>query len=742
VPRHRATLVPRPRLVVRLEAGVRGPVTILAAPAGWGKTTVVSAWRTEAAAPGSGTRLVAWVSLDAADNDPVRFWAYVLTALNMVQPGIGDDALALLRAPQPPPIEAILTPLLNALAIAAHDLVLVLDDYHVIEAEPVHAAVAFVLDHLPPRLHLVISTRADPPLPLARLRAQGGVTELRAADLSFTPDEAAAFLTVALGVALPAEAIAALEARSEGWIAALQLAALSVQGRTREQIEDFIAAFTGSNRYIADYLVEEVLTRQPAAIQDFVLRTAVVDRLCAALCEGLLSDDSTHPQGLGHEPVEAQVEAHRPPSSQLGVPSTPLPPPRARALLEQAEHANLFLIPLDDERKWYRYHHLFTDVLRSRLRQEEPALYVALHQRASAWFKEQGLIEEAVEHALAAADFERAASLIEQHGFMLAFRLNRFETALRWLALLPEMVAIAHPLLKVQHAVLLTYAYEAEAAEARLREAEAVITCGAAVSPDSSGPGDALVPPARAILGYVALVRGSVVSVTGDIVRALALARQGLDLIPESDAPWRVAAIIALANEYLVSGDVTPAAERRVTAAMDAAHTVVDFPLLTLAILSIQGHIRVVQGQLRQALATFREVPPLAVPPLSLANLPGSQAYEVGLGELLREWNDFAVAEEHLRRGVDELSGRLVLPADTLALGYLALARLQWARGEPAAALDMLDTFAEMARRRGFTPELVERGAAVRAQLALASGDFPAAVRWAEASGLSADDAE
>ncbi len=738
IPRPRADLVPRPRLLARVDAGLRGPVTVLAAPASWGKTTVLSAWQAEAAASGSGTRPVAWVSLDAADNDPVRFWTYVLTALNMVQPGIGDDALALLRAPQPPSIEAILTPLLNALAAAPQDVVLVLDDYHVVESGTVHAAVAFLLDHLPHQLHLVIATREDPPLPLARLRAQGGVTELRAADLSFTLEETAAFLAAALGIALPTEVISALEARSEGWIAGLQLAALSVQGRSPEQVEAFVAAFTGSNRYIADYLVEEVLARQPAAIQDFVLRTAVLDRLCAPLCERLLTNDD----------LAADDSRGRPPAS-AGSPGEIASPQRpvAQPLLEQVERANLFLIPLDDERRWYRYHHLFADVLRSRLRQTDPRVAAELHQRASAWFAEQGLVEEAVEHALAAADFERAADLIEQNAALLAVREGRFETALAWLRALPHAVADARPLLKVQHAVLLMYSYQFDAAKARLDEAEADVAAGVARSAststmDGAGPGDALPDHARTILGYVAAVRATLVSATGDLARALALARQALDLMPESDTPWRVAAVISLAYAYAVSGDVTPSAERQAAAAMAVARTAVDFPVLTLSILVILGHMQIVQGRLRQALATFREVPSLAVPPLSLANLPGSHFYEVGLGEVLLEWNDLDAAEEHLTQGVDELGGRLVLVADGLAQGYLSLARLRWARGEQAAALATLDTFDEITRGRTFAPALVKRGAAVRAQLAIAAGDLPAAVRWAEANGLTSDDAE
>jgi LuxR family maltose regulon positive regulatory protein len=732
IPRPRPNAISRPDLLARVDRGLRGPLTVLAAPAGWGKTTVLSSWWAEVEAADAWR--MAWVSLDAGDNDPVRFWTYVLTALDSVHPGLGEDALALLRAPQPPPIESVVTLLLNALATTSRDVILVLDDFHVIEAPQVHAALNFMLDHAPSQLHVVLATREDPPLPLARLRAQGGVTELRAADLRFTPVEAAQFLGAAVGAPVSPQALLALETRNEGWIAGLQLAVLSLQGRSREQAEAFLAAFAGSNRYIADYLVEEVLACQPKAIQAFLLRTAVVDRFCAPLCDRLLAADDTTAEGT-RGGLPASVE----PATQFTTPLRPV----AQSLLEQVERANLFLIPLDDERQWYRYHHLFAGVLRSRLQELDPALPAELHRRASVWFEEQGLVEEAVEYALAAADFEHAATLIEDHAFLVALSLSRFETALRWLARLPEAVAMAHPLLKVQHAVLLTYTYEPDAAEARLREAEAGIARGAATpSANDFGAGDALTDPARTILGYIALIRGSVVSVTGDVARALTFARQSSDLIPESDSPWRAGAVIALANGYQVSGEVTAATDRQVAAAMAAARTVADYTLLTMSILSIQGHIQLVQGRLRQALASFQQVPPLAVPPLTLANLPGSQSYEVGLGDLFREWNDFAAAEEHLRKGVDELDGRILLPADVLALGYLAMARLQWARGAQATALETLDTFAELARRRGFASELVEREAAVRAQLAIAAGDVTAAARWADASGLSSNEAD
>jgi LuxR family maltose regulon positive regulatory protein len=735
-PRPRPDLVSRPRLLARLEAGLCGPLTMLSAPAGWGKTSILSAWCSRFRDVSDSDWPVAWVSLDAGDNDPVRFWTYVLTALNAVQPGICDDALALVRAPQPPPIEAILTVLLNALSASTVDVILALDDYHVIEAEPAHAALAFVLDHLPSQLHVIISTREDPPLPLARLRAQGGVTELRAADLRFMPEETAAFLATALGVALPPETIAALEARSEGWIAGLQLAALSVQGRSREQVEAFLAAFTSSNRYIADYLIEEVLARQPEAIQDFLLQTAVFDRFCAPLCERLLSDTEPNANlaAMGPQGETARTAGHARTSSRHTT---------AQALLEQVERANLFLIPLDDERVWYRYHHLFADVLRARLLRVDPSLYAELHRRASAWFEEQGLIEEAVEYALNASNFDHAATLLEHGAVERAVRAGRFETGLAWLRAMPQALVRARPLLSTVHAVLLLYTYQFDAVEDRLRDAETTLLLSASGPPrEGVLASDGLSDDARFILGYVALIRSSLPRLIGDTARTLDLTRQALDLIPASDTTWRAAALVGLATEYEVSGDVTLATERRVVAAIEAARNTADLPVVTLAAIAILGRVQVQQGRLRQAVATFREAEQLAGLPLGLENMVDSHVYAVSLGDVLREWNDVDAAERYLLRGVDEQGGHLALNASMLTQGYAALARVHGARGETAKALAMLDGLAEVARRRGFVTEMLEWAAAVRAELALAGGDLRAAARWAEASGLAPDDAE
>jgi LuxR family maltose regulon positive regulatory protein len=392
IPPSRRRVVLRPRLVERLNEGLAAgnKLTLVSAPAGFGKTTLIGEW-----VAGCG-RPAAWLSLDEADSDLSRFLTYVIAALQTVAPGIGDGVLTMLGSPQPPPLESTLTALLNDLSAIPSDVVLVLDDYHVLDAKPVDDALAFLVEHLPPQVHLVITTREDPALPLARLRARGQMTELRAADLRFTLSEAGGFLNQAMDLDLSTEEVGALEARTEGWIAGLQLAAISLRGRS--DAAGFIESFAGSNRFVLDYLLEEVLQRQPDAVRAFLLRTSILERLCGALCDALLLDASASSQET----------------------------------LEYLERANLFIVPLDTERRWYRYHHLFAELLRQRLQQSttssvgDDGMGVAqLHSRASRWHEDHCLDMEAFQHAAAANDIERAERLIKQEAMPPAFTPRR-----------------------------------------------------------------------------------------------------------------------------------------------------------------------------------------------------------------------------------------------------------------------------------------------------------------------------
>ena len=416
IPPPRSKIVLRSRLIERLNEGLSAgrKLTLISASAGFGKTTLVSEW-----VAGCG-RPVAWLSLDEGDNDPTRFLTYFIAALQTIDVNIGAGVLGVLQSPQPPPIESILTALLNEITTIPDDFVLVLDDYHVIDSKPVDEALTFLLEHLPPQMHLVIATREDPHLPLARLRARGQLTELRAADLRFTPAEATDFLNQMMGLNISAENIAALETRTEGWIAGLQLAALSMQGH--QDTTNFIKSFTGSHHFVLDYLVEEVLHQQPEDVQTFLLRTSILDRLCGSLCDAVLGS----PSASGQE------------------------------TLEYLEHANLFIVPLDNERRWYRYHHLFADVLRMHLMAEQPDQVSVLHRRASEWYEHNGSAADAIRHALAAEDFERAATLVELA--VPEMRRNRqgaTVTELGWLKALPDELVRFRPVLCVDYAYAL-----------------------------------------------------------------------------------------------------------------------------------------------------------------------------------------------------------------------------------------------------------------------------------------------
>ncbi len=724
IPRPRPDLMPRPRLLAQLEAGVRRPLTVLAASAGWGKTSVLSAWCAASRrdySEGGNSRPIAWVSLDAGDNDPVRFWTYILTALNEAYSGMTEDALSLLRLSQSPALEGVLTLLLNAVSALSIEVVLVLDDYHLITNAAVHTSLTYLLEHAPPSLHLVLATREDPPLPLARQRAQGAVTEMRAADLRFTPEEATQFLTATLGSPLSDDVVQTIEVRSEGWIAGLQLATLSLHGRTGEQVESFTAAFAGSNRYIVDYLVEEVLARQPPEVQTFLLRSAVAERFCAPLCERLLDKDDIAATSIDTV------------SSRRSTPADALGPTPTHSILEQVERANLFLIPLDDERHWYRYHHLFADALRSRLRKADPGLYGELHSRASAWFEAHGLISEAVQHALTAADFERAAAMIEEHSLIVGMG-GQVETVIGWLHALPEPLIRARPRLCLCNAALhfMIGPGQPEEQNARMRDAAAAVA--------TWRQADAKEPELPAVLGMLAFVRAVFVLFSGDLERSVADAQEACDLLSETDSLWYTLARYYVGRAYLATGDATAATEHALRTTIEALRTSGN-AYMALSGTRMLADLMRLQGHLRAAAATYEASVGVDATSQFMEEYLFDLIYCFGLGEVLLEWNELSGAERLLTQGM-HLHERWVFGAHWITKGYLVLARLQQARGEVAAAVATLDAFAALGERRHFVAALRARGEAMRAQLALAQGSLVKAVHWAQGCGLSAADAE
>ncbi len=646
VPPTQPSVVHRPRLIERLNDGSHRRLTLICAPAGFGKSTLISKW------VGGCGRPAAWLSLDEGDSDPTRFVAYLVAALRTVAADIGEGVLGMLQPPRPPPTESILTALLNEISSAPDEIVLVLDDYHVIDARAVDDALAFLIEHLPPRMHLIIATREDPHLHLARLRARGQLTELRAADLRFTPSEAAEFLNQMMGLDLSEEDIAALETRTEGWIAGLQLAAISMRGR--EDATGFIESFTGSHHFVLDYLVEEVLGQQSESVQAFLLSTSILDHLCGPLCDAVLQDSSASGQET----------------------------------LEYLEHANLFLAPLDDERRWYRYHHLFAELLRQRLHQsatsstgDERGSVAELHRRASIWYEDNGLKIEAFQHAAAANDVERAERLIEGEGMLLHFR-GAGAPVLNWLESLPKTVLDARPTLWVTYASALLFVSQTTDVEQELQAAEAALQ---GAEPDDE---------TRNLVGRIAAIRATLAIPRHQVETIIVQSRRALEYLRPDNLPVRTAITWALGFAYRLQGD-RAAASRAYTEAISNSEAIGHI-IINIAATTSLGHIQEAENQLHLAAETYRRVLRLAGdPPWPLACV----AY-LGLARITYQWNDLDTAGQHGQQSL-QLT-RQMESIDTFADCGVFLARLKLAQGDVPGATAVLDEAEEFVRQHNF----------------------------------------
>ena len=687
VPRRRRGVVPRPRLSDRLSHGTESALTLVSAPAGFGKTTLLTEWL--AASPADG-RSTAWLSLDQRDNDPSLFWTYLVTALKTAAPGVGAGALSLLQSPQPP-IEAVLGSLLNDLAAISNDVVLVLDDYHVIDAPDVQDGMAFLLEHLPAQLHLVIAGRADPTLPLARLRGRGELVEIRGADLRFTPAEVAAYLNGVMGLVLTATDVAALEGRTEGWIAALQLAALSMQGR--DDVAAFIAGFAGDDRYIVDYLAEEVLHRQPDQVQHFLLQTSILDRLSGPLCDAVTGQDG------------------------------------GKAKLAALERGNLFLVPLDDRRRWYRYHQLFADVLQVHLLDEQPDDVADLHRRASAWYEQNDEPSEAIRHALAAKDFERAADLVELA--IPALRKSRQEAVVRgWITVLPDEVVRVRPVLNVSFAGALLAGGELEGVEDRLRDAEQLLDAMTSSSARMVVVDD---EEFRRLPGMIELYRAAQALARGDVPGTVRHARRTLELSAEEDHLGRAAAAGLLGLASWASGDLEAAhsAYSECMAGLQRAGYVAD----TLGCAIALADIRLAQGRLAEAMRTYEQALQRATEQGGPV-LRGTADMYVGMSELHRERDDLPTATQYLLKS-QELGEHTGLPQNQYRW-RVAMARIREAEGDLGGALDLLNE-AERLYVGDFFPN-VRPVPALRARVWVAQGALGEALGWVRERGLSVED--
>jgi LuxR family maltose regulon positive regulatory protein len=682
IPPRRANVITRPRLIEKLLSGVNRPgsLLLLSGPAGFGKTTLLSEFVAQLKHP------VAWVSLDEGDNDPIRFWTYLISGCQLIREGVGQTALGLLRTPQPLSDETIPTILINDLAQLEGSLVLVLDDFQAIQNPAIHTAVAFLLDHLPAGLHLALSTRVDPPFPLARLRARNQLVEIRAQDLRFNVEEALEFLNRTMGLNLSIEEVSALEARTEGWIAGLQLAALSMQRRS--DVPAFIQAFTGSHVYIAEYLMEEVLRQQPPEVQSFLLQTSILERLNAELCEAITG-----------RLERSNVSTFQP----------------VNDILRYLERANLFLIPLDDEGQWYRYHHLFADLLQARLRQSLRVEAIsALHQRAAAWYEHNGFAELAVSHTLAAKDFDQAARLVEKYAYQFMTR-GELTTCMQWMAALPEDVTRRRPQFVLAKAWALTFAGEFQQVEPLLQQVEVLIRK------------ESDTPAGREMLGSACAMRAFFAMLAGEYERALELAERAESLSPEGSTGARSLLPYTLGTALRGQGQYEKAAQAYAREIQMGERF--DDPLIWITGITELINTLRMQGRLREAVETGRKAL-LRLAERGAAQFGSLAKAEVALCEVLREQNELDEACERVHGAINRMQA-WGMPTDRL-FAYLVLAHIQESQGDVDGARESLQIAKEL---RDAHPVLMNLARAVdiyEIRLLLATHNVAAAERLLE----------
>lgn len=668
IPPIRTAIVPRPGLIARLNEGLAAghKLTLISAPAGFGKTTLVSEWIAGCGLP------VGWLSLDESDTNPSRFLSYLIMALQLIKSGIGERLLSALQSREAPKIEAILTDLVNEITTIPDQFIIVLDDYHSVESKTVDQAMSFLIDHLPPQMHLLIASREDPSLPVARLRARGQLTELRAADLRFSPSEAADFLNQVMGLSLSTEDVAALETRTEGWIAGLQMAALSIQGLS--ETGSFIRSFTGSHRFILDYLMEEVLDRQSEEVHSFLLRTSILERLCGPLCDALSSGNF----------------------------------PSGQQTMEYLERANLFIVSLDSDRCWYRYHHLFGDLLRKRLEQKFASEEIAnLHILASEWFEKNGLILDAFKQAAAADDIERAERLLDRKDMPINHP-GVPVTVLNWLESLPVSVLNSKPSLWWKQAEMLMANYQTIGLEEKLQATEAAL---AAKNP----PGTEMDDTDRDLVGRIAYARAALTATRYEAQASLGYAQRAMELLHPSNITNRAEVTIYIGFSRYLLGD-RDAAELAYKEALSLAQAAGNDEVILTATIRL-GQIHEIRNQLHEAFETYQKVIKMTgedPPPFAMLAL-------IGLARIYYNWNDLEKAEKYAEQS-HQLARLCEQVIDRLISSELFLSRLKITQKDPFSADQFLTQAENHARQYDFTVRLPDIAAA-RALLCLYNGD-------------------
>ncbi len=678
VPPMRSNWISRSRLDRRMDEGFTRKLILISAPAGFGKTTLLAEWIHRNKMP------AAWFSIDHNDNDPLHFLTYVIMGLQSLDEGIGKAALAMLNLPQPPLIESILINLLNDLNRNSVEQAFILDDYHLVDSRPIHDMIWFLIENIPEQIHLVISTRSDPPWPLARIRSQNLLAELRAADLCFTIDETAILFNQSLNLQLSAPDIQLLEKRTEGWAAGLQLAALSLQGQ--KDPSGFIKKFTGDNRYIADYLTEEVLNHQPEHLRDFLLETSILERLCGPLCDF----------------VTGRKNSQR--------------------VLNSLEKANLFVIPLDEERRWYRYHHLFADLLKQRLHRSKDDRVPELHRRTSQWLARNGYKNEAVDHALIAKDYVHAAQLMEEIAEMDWDRA-RESRLLRWFKKLPDENFHTNPKLNIFYARELFKSGYMDEAERRLQTAEQLLHSISVSNPDTEG-----------LRGRIAVIRAYISTRAGDLSLAVTFSRQALKLLPPKDLNWRSVAATTLGMGY--GSENLGDQQGAFTEAMEISKAAGNLYYYIFAG-SCLGSIMFRRGQLKEAKDLNRQLLRIALENgIEQTGIVGS--LYGSLGNILCEWNNFDEGIRLLNKGI-ELSelGRDPVIMSSCQIGLL---RAFMYRMNLSGAVKIMDDMSERADNFALPPWITGPLSAFRVFFWLATGELNSALKWAQRRGFGIDD--
>lgn len=697
-PPARSSFVSRPRLVEKLEHGLSGPLTLISAPAGYGKTTLMSEWRN-----GIGREYpLAWLSLDANDNDLARFISYFTFALVSLNPALASHTIPLVQSPQPPPVCEIVTTLINDVNEFDQQFAIALDDYHVITDQAIHGAITFLIENLPSQMHLVLLTRSDPPLPLSRLRSRGQLQEIRSEHLRFTIPEASSFFTRVMGIELSDEAIMAFETRSEGWITGLQLVALSIQGRNPESLAGFVSDFAGTHHYIADYLVDEVLNRQSDVVREFLLCTSILDQLTGSLCNTLLD------RGDGQN------------------------------MLEMLERSNLFLTTLDDERRWYRYHHLFADLLKSRLRQNNPQRWIELHRRAAQWCEQQGMVEESVQYALTTEDYDLAGDLIEKVSGDVVSR-ERISLMMRWVKSLPKEVLYSRPRLCIYYAWTLSFGgyldeadilirYIEEAYEEYKSSGEKTIFHSRLTNLKNTPPQHGSELPFEDRLSIVFNLQHASIERFRDLEKARNYCEIALKHILVNDLENRSTALFFLGHIQLLNGE-TFLAQQTLQETVRSTQLIHGISV-NLSAVNYLGQAMILQGKLHQAMELYTQATRLMV------DQPKSHRLGIELirlGDVQREWNELDEASQNIQEGLylAESIGDFVFLRD----GYIARSMLEHSLGNPESAAFYLQKAEQITRNtetaRGITPIK-----ALQVRLWINMGDIQSAEQGIKALGF------